>query len=61
VTGSGVPLAYRQWGNRGELSLSGASTHLTNFPPVSGTLTCPGVAPVPFAVPEGGTARIAVK
>jgi protocatechuate 3,4-dioxygenase beta subunit len=57
----GLPLAFRQWGNRGNLSLAGASTHLTNFPAVSGTLTCPGVAPVPFAVPEGGTARIAVK
>jgi len=57
----GLPLAFRQWGKRGELSLAGASTHLTNFPAVSGTLTCPGVAPVPFAVLEGGTARIAVK
>ncbi len=34
----GTPLAFRLWGNRGELSISMSSIHLTNFPPVSGTL-----------------------
>ena len=61
VTARGLPLAYRQWGKRGELSLASASTHLTNFPPVAGVLSCPGTAPVSFAVPEGGSTRIAVK
>ena len=62
VTGPrGLPLVFRQWRKRGELSLGGASTHLTNFPAVSGTLTCPGTAPIPFTVPEGGVTRIAVK
>ncbi|MBK9065166.1 MAG: carboxypeptidase regulatory-like domain-containing protein [Acidobacteria bacterium] len=57
----GTPLAFHTWGNRGELSISMASIHLPNFPPVSGTLSCPGSAPIPFAVTEGGTTRIAVK
>jgi hypothetical protein len=62
VTGPrGLPLAFRTWGKRGELSLGGASTHLTNFPAASGTLACSGSAPVPFAVPEGGATRITVK
>jgi hypothetical protein len=61
VTGRGTPLAWRLWGNRGEMSLSGSSTHLTNFPPVAGILTCPGSAPVSFMVTEGGSTRIAVK
>ena len=57
----GLPLAFRQWGNRGNLSLAGASTHLTNFPAVSGTLKCVGSSPLSFIVQEGGAARIAVK
>ncbi len=61
VTARGLPLAYRQWGKRGELSLASASTHLTNFPPVAGLLSCPSTVPVPFTVPEGGSTRIAVK
>ncbi|MEO8055766.1 MAG: carboxypeptidase regulatory-like domain-containing protein, partial [Acidobacteriota bacterium] len=61
VTGPRGRLAFRIRGNRGDLSIYSASTHLTNFPPVSGTLACPGSAPVMFTVTEGGTARIAVK
>jgi hypothetical protein len=61
VTAHGMLLAYRQWGKRGDLSLRSASTHLTNFPPVAGVLSCPGTTPVPFTVPEGGSTRIAVK
>ncbi|HVO52685.1 MAG TPA: carboxypeptidase regulatory-like domain-containing protein [Thermoanaerobaculia bacterium] len=61
MTARGLPLAYRQWGKRGDLSLARASTHLTNFPPVAGVLACPGTAPVAFTVPEGGSTRIAVK
>jgi hypothetical protein len=62
VTGSrGSSLFFRQWGNRGELSLASSSVHLTNFPAVAGLLTCPGTAPVPFIVIEGGSTRIAVK
>src|SRR5664280_1553909 len=61
VTAHGLPLAYRQWGKRGELSLRGASTHLTHFTAVAGLLSCPGTAPVPFMVTEGGSTRIAVK
>ena len=61
VTGQGVPLVYRPWGNRGELSLASVSTHLTNFPAVAGLLSCTGTAPVPFMVREGGSTRIAVK
>jgi hypothetical protein len=62
VTGPrGLPLAFRTWGKRGELSLGGASTHLTNFPVASGTLSCSSSTPVPFAVTEGGTTRITVK
>ncbi len=37
TSASGLPLAFRQWGRRGDLSLASASTHLTNFPSVSGT------------------------
>lgn len=61
VTGPRGRLAFRMWGNRGELQLYSSSVHLTNFPPVPGTLACPGSAPVPFTVTEGGTARIAVR
>lgn len=61
VTGPRGRLATRVWGNRGDLSLYSSFSHLTNFPPVSGTLSCPGSAPVPFTVTEGGTARIVVK
>jgi hypothetical protein len=57
----GLPLVFRTWGNRGEFSLAASSTHLTNFPSVSGTLTCPGFAPAAFTVSEGGTARIALR
>jgi hypothetical protein len=57
----GTPLAIHTWGNRGELQIYQSAMHVTNFPPVSGTLTCPGAAPVPFTVIEGGTTRIAVK
>ncbi len=61
VTGPRGRLAFRSWGNRGALSLSTSSAQLTNFPPVAGTLTCPGSAPIPFVVAEGGSTRIAVK
>ena len=61
VTGQGVPLVYRPWGNRGELSLASVSTHLTHFPAVAGLLSCAGTAPVPFMIREGGSTRIAVK
>jgi protocatechuate 3,4-dioxygenase beta subunit len=57
----GLPLAFRPWGNRGNLSLAGASTHLTNFPAVSGTLRCVGFSPLFFTVQEGGATRIAVR
>jgi large repetitive protein len=57
----GLPLALRQWGKRGDLSLAGASTHLTNFPSGSGTLTCPGFAPAAFTVSEGGVARVSLR
>jgi len=61
VTGPRGRLAFRMWANRGELQIYQAAVHLTNFPPVAGTLSCPGSPPVPFAVTEGGTTRIAVK
>lgn len=62
VTGPrGNSLAFRQWGNRGELSISVAALRLTNFPAAAGTLSCSGSAPVPFVVTEGGTTHIAVK
>jgi hypothetical protein len=61
VTGQRVPLVYRPWGNRGELSLANVSTHLTHFPAVAGLLSCAGTGPVPFMVREGGSTRIAVK
>ena len=61
VTGPRGRLAFRIWGKRGELSLSSSTVRLTNFPPVSGTLACPGSAPMPFTVTEGGTTRITVK
>jgi protocatechuate 3,4-dioxygenase beta subunit len=57
----GQPLVWNVYDGSGDLRLSVPSAQLRNFPPVSSTLTCPGSAPVPFAVPEGGTARIAVK
>ena len=56
----GQPLAWNVYGST-EMRLSLSSTQLRNFPPVSGTLTCPGVAPIPFMVPEGGTARVTLK
>ncbi len=61
VTGPRGRLGFRIWGNRGELPLSSSSASLANFPPVAGTLTCPGSSPVPFTVPEGGTAHVAVR
>jgi large repetitive protein len=63
VTGPrGLPLAFRQsWTQRGALSLSSASSHISNFPAVSGTLSCSGFTAVPFTVTEGGTTRISVK
>ena len=61
VTGPRGRLAFRIWGNRGDLPLYQSAVQLTNFPPVAGTLSCPGSAPVPFTVPEGGAAHIAVK
>ncbi len=61
ITGPRGPLAFRTWGKRGELVLASATIHLPNFPPLAGTLACPGAAPIPFVVPEGDTTRIAVK
>ncbi len=57
----GQPLAWSVYANPGEYRLSAPSAQLRNFPPVSGTLSCPGSAPIPFTVTEGGSARIAVK
>ncbi len=57
----GRPLAFRQWGKRGDLSLAAPSTHLANFPAVSGMLACPGFTPLAFTVTEGGATRITVK
>ena len=57
----GLPLAFRPWRKRGDLSLASSSTHLANFPAVSGTLTCPGFAPAAFTVTEGGAVRVALR
>ncbi len=61
VTGPRGRLAFRMWGNRGDLQLYQSSVHLTFFPPVSGALSCAGSAAVPFVVTEGGTTRIVLK
>ena len=60
ATGPRGRLAFQVWGSRGELSVYSSSLRLTNFPPVSGLLSCPGSPAVPFTVTEGGVTRVAV-
>jgi len=57
----GQPLPWSVYSNAGEYRLASPSGQLRNFPPVAGALSCPGSAPIPFTVTEGGATRISIR
>jgi hypothetical protein len=56
----GQPLAWNAYGTT-EMRFSAPTAELKHFPAVAGALVCDRSSPVPFSVPEGGTARVVLK